>query len=239
MRKSPAFTLTAILTLALGIGGNTAIFTLIRGVLLKPLEYRDPDRLVYFSVDNPRRNLQDLSFNSLQFDEIRASTKSFTAVGAYGRPENVMLSKNGEPEALKGARVSANFLDVLGIKPILGRSFLREEDKRGGPPGRDDQRWTCGNADSAAIHSSLARQPRSTRRRTPSSESCRMASHFRSRRRRMGNKTIRVVLPSTTLLGLTLVERLRPLVAASDSGTGARRDERAPTPLHAPPIPAS
>jgi predicted permease len=134
MRKSPAFTLTAVLTLAVGIGGNTAIFTLVRTVLLKPLEYRDPDRLVYFSVDNPRRNLQDLSFNSLQFDQIRANTKSFTAVGAYGRPENVMLSKSGEPEALKGARVSANFLDVLGIKPILGRSFLLEEDKRGGRP---------------------------------------------------------------------------------------------------------
>jgi putative ABC transport system permease protein len=134
MRKSPAFTVTAVLTLALGIGGNTAIFTLIRGVLLKPLEYRDPDRLVYFSVDNPRRNLQDLSFNSLQFDELRAGAKSFTALGAYGRPENVMLSKNGEPEALKGARVSANFLDVLGIKPILGRSFLAEEDKHGGRP---------------------------------------------------------------------------------------------------------
>jgi MacB-like periplasmic core domain len=134
MRKSPAFTLTAVLTLALGIGGNTAIFTIIRGVLLRPLEYREPDRLVYFSVDNPRRNLQDLSFNSLQFDEIRANTKSFTAVGAYGRPENVMLSKSGEPEALKGARVSANFLDVLGIKPILGRSFFTEEDKHGGRP---------------------------------------------------------------------------------------------------------
>jgi putative ABC transport system permease protein len=134
MRKSPAFTLTAILTLALGIGGNTAIFTLIRGVLLRPLEYRDPDRLVYFSIDNPRRNLQDLSFNSLQFDDIRPNTKSLIAVGAYGRPENVMLSKNGQPEALKGARVSANFLDVLGSKPLLGRSFLSEEDKHGGRP---------------------------------------------------------------------------------------------------------
>ena len=133
MRKSPAFTITAVLTLALGIGGNTAIFTLIRGVLLKPLEYRDPDRLVYFSVDNPRRNLQDLSFSLLQFEDMRAAAKSFTALGAYGRPENVMLSKNGEPEALKGARVSANFLDILGIKPALGRSFFAEEDKRGGP----------------------------------------------------------------------------------------------------------
>jgi putative ABC transport system permease protein len=133
LRKNPTFTFTAVVTLALGIGGNTAIFTLIRGVLLKPLEYRDPDRLVYFSIDNPRRNLQDLSFGLTQCEEMRAAAKSFTALGAYGRPENIMLSRSGEPEALKGARVSADFLDILGIQPVLGRSFLPEEDKRGGP----------------------------------------------------------------------------------------------------------
>lgn len=131
--KTPAFTLTALLTLALGIGGNTAVFTLIRSVLLKPLEYRDPDRLVYFSIDNPRHNQRDLSFSLPQFDQLRAMAKSFTP-GAYGRPESVMLSKDGNPEALKGARASANFLDILGLRPILGRSFRPEEDRRGGPP---------------------------------------------------------------------------------------------------------
>src|SRR5882757_3522624 len=115
LRKSPTFTLAVVLTLAIGIGGNTATFTLIRAVLLKPLEYRDPDRLVYFSVDNPRRNLQDLSFNTLQFDQMRAGAKSFSALGAYGRPENVMLSKNGEPEALKGARVSPRISSMFSV----------------------------------------------------------------------------------------------------------------------------
>ncbi|HEY3458043.1 MAG TPA: ABC transporter permease [Bryobacteraceae bacterium] len=129
--KTPAFTVTALLTLALGIGGNTAVFTLIRGVLLKPLEYRDPDRLVYFSIDNLRHNQRDLSFSRPQFDELRAAAKSFT-LGAYGRPENIMLSKDGDPEALKGARVSANFLGILGMHPILGRSFRPEEDRRSG-----------------------------------------------------------------------------------------------------------
>lgn len=133
LSKTPAFTVTALLTLALGIGGNTAVFTLIRSVLLKPLEYRDSDRLVYFSVDNPRRNQYDRSFSLPQFDELRATAKSF-APGAYGRPESVMLSKDGDPEALRGARVSANFLDVLGLHPILGRSFRPEEDRRGGAP---------------------------------------------------------------------------------------------------------
>jgi putative ABC transport system permease protein len=134
MRKNPAFAVTAVLTLALGIGANTAIFTVIRAVLLKPLEYKDPDRLVYFSVDNARRSVQDASFTLAQFDEMRVAAKSFTAMGAYGRPDNVTLSSGGDPESLHAARVSANFLDILGLHPTLGRSFLMEEDKRGGPP---------------------------------------------------------------------------------------------------------
>jgi predicted permease len=133
MRNNPTFAATAVLTLALGIGGNTAIFTVIRAVLLRPLDYREPDRLVYFSVDNPQRNVRDGSFTLVQFEEMTAAAKSFTALGAYGRPENVTFSGGGgEPEALKGARVSANFLEILGLSPILGRSFLSEEDKRGG-----------------------------------------------------------------------------------------------------------
>jgi len=134
LRKNPAFTVTAVLTLALGIGGNTAIFTVIRAVLLNPLEFRDPDRLVYFSIDNPRRKVQNASFSLTQFTEMQAAAKSFSGLGAYGRPDNVTLSGIWEPETLKAARVSANFLDVLGVSPIVGRSFLPEEDQRGGRP---------------------------------------------------------------------------------------------------------
>jgi predicted permease len=134
MRNSPTFAATAAITLALGIGGNTAAFTVIRAVLLRPLEFHDPDQLVYFSVADPRRNAVDNSFTLAQFEDMRATAKSFAGLGAYGRPENVALSGNGGPEALKGARVSANFLDILGKQPLLGRSFLPEEDRRGGPP---------------------------------------------------------------------------------------------------------
>ena len=129
MRKNRAFAAAAVLTLALGIGGNAAMFTVIRAVLLKPLAYREPDRLVYFS-----RTGQDRSFSLERFEGIRAAARSFDGLGAFGRPENVTLSGAGEPEALKAARVSANFLDVLGIRPILGRSFLPEEDAPGGRP---------------------------------------------------------------------------------------------------------
>ncbi len=134
LRKSPAFTITAIVTLALGIAGNSAMFSVIHAVLLKPLAYRNPDRLVYFSKDDPPRNVFDAQFGLIQFDEMKAAARSFTALGAYGaNAENTSLSRDEKPEALKGARVSANFLDILGVQPLLGRSFLPEEDTNSGP----------------------------------------------------------------------------------------------------------
>ena len=89
---------------------------------------------MYFSIENPRRPRQNPSFSPAQFKEMKASAKSFVALGAYGRPENVALASGGEPEELKAARVSANFLEVLGVQPALGRSFFSEEDKSGGRP---------------------------------------------------------------------------------------------------------
>jgi putative ABC transport system permease protein len=135
MRKSPAFALTVVLILAIGIGGNTAMFTVIRSVLLKPLEYRDPDRLVRLSLEDLRENKRDGAFSLKRLEEMRASAKSFSGIGAFLKlPENVSLSGDGEPEALEGARVSANFLDILKVKPLVGRSFLAEEDVTGAPP---------------------------------------------------------------------------------------------------------
>jgi len=135
MCKSPFFTLAIVLTLALGIGGNSAMFTVIRTVLLKPLEYSDPNRLVRLSLENVHQHVQGGSFSVMRLAEMRTSAKSFTGVGAFLKfSENVSLSGRGEPEAIKGARVSANFLDILGVKPLMGRSFLPEEDVASGPP---------------------------------------------------------------------------------------------------------
>ena len=137
MRGNPGFVMTAVLTVALGIAGNTAMFTVIRAVLLKPLEYRDPDRLVRVSADYPRLNAQDTTFSLRRFLDMRAAGRSFSGFGAYLlSPENVTLSGGGQPEALKEARVSANFLEILGMQPLLGRSFLAKEDARGGPRWR-------------------------------------------------------------------------------------------------------
>jgi predicted permease len=134
-RKNPAFAATAVLILALGIGGNAAMFSVIRAVLLKPLPYQDPDRLVQLSADNPRRSSATGGFTALRYEELRKTARSFAGIGVFSRfTEDIALSGAGDPEMLKGARVSANFLDILGVRPALGRAFIPPEDTPGGPP---------------------------------------------------------------------------------------------------------
>lgn len=121
--RNRSFTITVILTVALGIGLNTAMFSVIDAVLLKPLGYRDPNRLVLLSS----------SVTPIHFDDLLSSVKSYEGIGAYSGREDLALSGDGQPEVLKGVRVSGNFLGILGIKPLLGRSFLPTEDKPGAP----------------------------------------------------------------------------------------------------------
>lgn len=124
IRNNPVMTTTAVLTLALAIGGNTTMFTLIRAVLLNPLQYPDPGQLVMLTGGaTPTR-----------FAEMRANAHSFIELGAFVGPENITLSGGAEPEVLKGVRVSADFLNVPSVQPIIGRSFRTTEDSAGGSP---------------------------------------------------------------------------------------------------------
>src|SRR5216684_77743 len=124
LRKNPGFTAVALLTLTLGIGANTAIFSIVHAVLLKPLGYHDPDRVVLVTEGaTPAR-----------FAELMAGSRSYTELGDFAVGfEDMALSGVSEPEMLKGARVSANFLHILGVSPLLGRGFFPEEDKAGAP----------------------------------------------------------------------------------------------------------
>src|SRR5438270_8344338 len=124
MRTKPVFAVTAVLTLALAIGGNTAMFTVIRAVLLKPLPYHEPDRLVRISGGaTPSR-----------FAEMKAGAHSFAELGAVTGPETLTFSGGVEPEVLRGIRVSSGFLRIPGIEPVAGRSFRAEEDSPGAAP---------------------------------------------------------------------------------------------------------
>jgi putative ABC transport system permease protein len=128
--KNPGFTLIAIITLALGIGANTAIFSVVNSVLLRPLPYEAPDRLVYVWDSNPTAGFPRFASSPPNFADWRQQQQSFEYLAAFlGWSFN--LTGRGEPERLQGARVSAEMFPLLGVKPLLGRTFSPEEDKAG------------------------------------------------------------------------------------------------------------
>ena len=132
LRLSPGFAATAIIALALGIGANTAIFSVVNNVLLQPLGYPEPDRLVALELSGPRGNANITSIP--KYEMWRAQTQVFQYVAAYdlGGP-GVNLTGGDRPEQLKGIRVSADFFPVFGASTIAGRPFTPEEDRPGGP----------------------------------------------------------------------------------------------------------
>ncbi len=129
--KSPGFAIIAILTLALGIGANTTIFSVVNGVLLNPLPYPHADRLVVLFHHKP--NFVNGSISYLNFLDWQRDNRSFDAMVAY-RFGNAKLTGSGEPENLSGRQVSAGFFELLGVKPVLGRTFTADEDQLGANP---------------------------------------------------------------------------------------------------------
>ena len=125
--KRPIFTALAIISMALGIGANTAIFSLVDTVLLRPLPVREPSRLI--AVDGTRPNGTDFTLQSFpNYKDYRERSRSFDGLLAY-RFVVASLSHNGVNERAWGYTVSGNYFDVLGVKPVLGRAFLPEEDQ--------------------------------------------------------------------------------------------------------------
>ncbi len=129
--KSPGFAIVAILTLALGIGANTTIFSVVNGVLLNPLPYPHADRLVTLFHNKPNFTKGSISYPN--FLDWQRDNQSFEAMVAY-RYGNEKLTGSGEPENLSGRMVSAGFFEMLGVKPLLGRSFTSDEDRLGANP---------------------------------------------------------------------------------------------------------
>lgn len=128
LRKSPVFTLVAVLTLALGIGANTAIFSVVEGVLLRPLPYRDSDQLVrVWSTSN--RSSRDVS-SYPDFKDWTDQNHSFQQMAAY-RGQSFNLSGGDHPERIRGLLITSKFFELLDVKPILGRAFTSDEHELG------------------------------------------------------------------------------------------------------------
>src|SRR5438105_3636364 len=131
-RKRPGFTMVALITLALGIGANTAIFSLINAVLIRPLPFRDPDRLVW-TWGNIRNGSNRASVSPLDFLDYRQRNQTFEEFAAMiSVPLSANLTGGGEPERLSAAGVTGNYFQALGVQPAMGRTFLPENEITGG-----------------------------------------------------------------------------------------------------------
>ncbi|MFY9804521.1 MAG: ABC transporter permease [Candidatus Acidiferrales bacterium] len=131
LMKSPSFTAIAVLTLALGIGANTALFSVVNGVLLRPLPYRQPDRLVVLSEKTASFDSSSISYPN--FLDWQRSNTTFSSLAAY-RSDDFSILGNGEAERVRVGMISAGFFETLGVNPLLGRLFNADEDRLGAAP---------------------------------------------------------------------------------------------------------
>jgi predicted permease len=130
LTRRPGFCAIVILTLALGIGANSAIFSIVEAVLLRPLPYQDPGRLAMVFSGDPARELHEGRVSLLNFADWKAQNRSFEDMTAYVG-QTFLLGTGGAPERMRSARVAANFWPLLGVQPLLGRVFTAEEEQRG------------------------------------------------------------------------------------------------------------
>src|SRR3954453_14973369 len=128
--KRPGFTLVAVLTLALGIGANTAIFSVVNAVLLRPLAVKEPERLMTFWHSAPAKGLKQLDVTDAHAAYYRDRTRTFPSLAAF-ETGNFAITGGGEPEVVPGGVVTFNYFEVLGREPLYGRTFTPQEDTPG------------------------------------------------------------------------------------------------------------
>jgi putative ABC transport system permease protein len=125
--RTPGLAIAVILTLSLGIGANAAIFTLVRGVLLKPLVNRDENRLIYIRQSAPGIHEENAAFSVPEIQDLRASVKTLSAFGDFSAMDFTMIGL-GEPRSIRGGVVSGTYFDVMGLHPVLGRLIGPQDD---------------------------------------------------------------------------------------------------------------
>ena len=139
LRKSPLFTLAVVLTVALGIGANTAIFSVVNAVMLRPLPFAEPDRLYWVAERNDKLNLATFSASVLNYLSWKEQSRTFEQLGAVGFA-SFNLTGRGDPEQFTGGTITPSLLPLLGIQPVAGRAFRDDEDRPGAAKVGDGQR---------------------------------------------------------------------------------------------------
>src|SRR5215469_3574860 len=130
VRKNPGFAAAAVITMAVGIGATTAIFSIVYAVLLKPLPYPDPDRIMRLWVTVPEKGVNRLVFSGANYEDVRDQSKTFLALAAH-RGWPYIVTGGNEPLRVFGERVSPSLFEVLGVAPLMGRTFTPTEDIQG------------------------------------------------------------------------------------------------------------
>ena len=127
LARTTGLTVTVVLTLALGIGANAAIFTLVRGVLLRPLVNRDENRLIYIRQSAPGIKVDDIAFSVPEIQDLRSRIKTLSAFGDFSTVDFTMVGL-GEPREVRAGVVSGSYFDVVGLHPVLGRLLDMRDD---------------------------------------------------------------------------------------------------------------
>jgi hypothetical protein len=136
LRRDPGFTLFAVLIIGLGIGASATVFSVINALLLRPLPFREADRLVWVA-NSPDDSVQEYMVQPSHYLDLQAQNRAFSELAAYNsfyRRGDAKLTGEGDPERLTAVAVSGNFFPLLGVQPILGRSFTADESRPNGPP---------------------------------------------------------------------------------------------------------
>ena len=174
MTRAKGLFLTVVLTLALGIGANAAIFSVVRGVLLRPLANRDEHRLIYIRQSAPGRNVENTTFSVPEIQDLRGRVKTVTAFGEFSTIGFLMVGL-GEPRQVRAGVVDGHFFEVMGLRPVLGRAIATDR--------RRPERGRRGHADASLLDDDLqGRSRRSSARRCGWARARRRSSACSSRR---------------------------------------------------------
>src|SRR6266446_5892674 len=126
--RAKGLSLTVVLTLALGIGANAAIFSVVRGVLLRPLVNRDEDRLIYIRQSGPGLGAENMTFSVPEVNDFKSRITTVSAFGDFSTVDFTMIGLGGEPRMVKAGVVGGSFFDVMGLRPVLGRLLNAQDD---------------------------------------------------------------------------------------------------------------
>ena len=163
LRRAKGLCVTVVVTLALGIGANAAIFSVVRGVLLRPLVNRDEDRLIYIRQSGPGIGAENMTFSVPEIDDVKSRITTIGAFGDFSTVDFTMIGFSDEPRVVKAGVVSGSFFDVMGLRPVLGRLLNAQDDgsKAAGAVVLTHRFWTTSlNSDPTVIGKTVRLGPR-------------------------------------------------------------------------------